>query len=70
MTREQLADAIVLACVPGGRYSMEVLGKYIQASYGLNRVDEINDIKTTILAMINLGVLKFTDDFKIAKSEK
>jgi hypothetical protein len=64
MSRKELMAAIELACMPNASYRMEVLAKYIQASYGLT---DMVEVKTAILTLINSGVLVLNNDFELAR---
>lgn len=67
MSQDQLVSAVKILCIPGGRYSIEVLGKYIQQSYNL---EDIFEIKSVLLHMLNAQELELTDDFMITRTKK
>lgn len=66
MSRTDLFAAIELACITGASYKLDVLGKYVQASYGLDQAD----VKSAILAMLHSGTLELTDKFEVTKNKR
>lgn len=67
MTRSELVAVIKQSCVPNGKYDIQVLGKYIQQSYNL---EDIFEVKSALLAMLNSQDLELTDDFKVTVTKK
>lgn len=64
MSRDQLASAIDRYCVPGGRYTIDVLCRYVQQTLDLK---DIFEIKSVLISMLHAQELVLTDDFKITK---
>ena len=63
MTQAEIISKIELACVCNASYKIDVLAKYIQASYSL----DLSQVKSAILFMINQGTLDLTLDVEVVK---